>query len=371
MVEINPLLPESLSFFTPLSLNSISLYYSISTVYATSFNNSLRLFIELPLKGVDRQFTLYKALELPTRIGVSSYFMFIRPEHQYLAVSRDLSKFITMEQEDLSHCRGEEVRICNPRRPIQESPEQDCLYALFRGIDERAEALCTKFVIQNPKSVFYASRDTTQWVYSLAKPTKILVKCLTAVSRPVRMFHKIINETGIIHLDYQCMAMVDGNNLLPHFNAMSKISRSGEKFIIPAIYPILAPEFSTALNLSVANSEKTFKEITGLLNQTFNLNPRKEGVKMQHIYGLIKDLDERHSVEASYKFQFYTNYIMYAVVILAAVIIVIYKGHRLIKGWRIRVQGVVPEGGQQDGSEPLGHNVTTGGVGLVRQVQSV
>ena len=58
--QVSLQLPTGLSMLTGLTVEEMYVYYTISTVHAVATSKSIRLFIDIPLKAVDRYFELYQ-----------------------------------------------------------------------------------------------------------------------------------------------------------------------------------------------------------------------------------------------------------------------------------------------------------------------
>uniref|UniRef100_A0A6M2DZ33 Putative secreted protein n=1 Tax=Xenopsylla cheopis TaxID=163159 RepID=A0A6M2DZ33_XENCH len=164
--DIQKLLPSTLSFPQQLRKSTIYEFYDLISVRTATWGSSFRLFIELPLKTSQREFTVFRALPLPHFDNASKVYIYIKPENKYFAISDDRSKF--MELSDLNDCRGTRIRICAPHVPIQIPPGKT-------GHAKMIENTCMKYVARNFRSVWY--KGDNKWVYSLTKPVEIIIRC--------------------------------------------------------------------------------------------------------------------------------------------------------------------------------------------------
>jgi Baculovirus F protein len=196
-------------------------------------------------------------------------------------VSHDRRKFKVMDAGEWSLCQGSTIKLCNPRRQVQDYPERNCLYALFMGNMAAARGLCEYRVIRNPGSVFYSSRSNSHWVFSVASEKIINVQCLSqtmGVGADVTSIKKIIG-VGVIRLGRNCYAYAEGNIWLPHYNAATDMGDWSHAFLFPAVTTThWDMELPVVVNQSVAHSDPVWAEVDKLLDSTVGLQPKDAGI---------------------------------------------------------------------------------------------
>ena len=83
--QVSLQLPTGLSMLTGLTVEEMYVYYTISTVHAVATSKSIRLFIDIPLKAVDRYFELYQVHSLPFfHKGINRFVMIDEFLHTWL-----------------------------------------------------------------------------------------------------------------------------------------------------------------------------------------------------------------------------------------------------------------------------------------------
>jgi len=103
-------LPEGYELIAGTRAENIHLYYNLFTVTVLGFVHSVKTFIHIPLKTVDRHFTIYKLFVFPTRI--SDKFVKYSIEFPYFGLSDNQHDFILLTEADLSHCKTNGITLC-------------------------------------------------------------------------------------------------------------------------------------------------------------------------------------------------------------------------------------------------------------------
>ena len=97
-------LPSGMSMLTGLTGEDMYVYYTIATVHAVATSQSLRLFIDIPLKAADSYFELYQVHSLPIfHEGINRYVMVEEP-FSYIAVAENRQFFAVMTPHMLASC---------------------------------------------------------------------------------------------------------------------------------------------------------------------------------------------------------------------------------------------------------------------------
>ena len=97
-------LPSGMSMLTGLTGEDMYVYYTIATVRAVATSQSLRLFIDIPLKAADSYFELYQVHSLPIfHEGINRYVMVQEP-FSYITVAENRQFFAVMTPHMLASC---------------------------------------------------------------------------------------------------------------------------------------------------------------------------------------------------------------------------------------------------------------------------
>lgn len=106
-------------------------YYTIATVHAVATSNSIRLFVDIPLKAADRYFELYRVHSLPFFHKEIGKFIMIDEAFTYLAVAESRQFFALIPTYMLSRCTQDLYTVCPADMMLKSAGEPSCLTALF------------------------------------------------------------------------------------------------------------------------------------------------------------------------------------------------------------------------------------------------
>lgn len=67
-------MPITLQLVTPVLLENLHIFYDIGKASAYVIDHTIRLFIEIPLKSAEREFTIYKAIPIPIPIAQNNLY---------------------------------------------------------------------------------------------------------------------------------------------------------------------------------------------------------------------------------------------------------------------------------------------------------
>jgi hypothetical protein len=204
-------LPTGTSMLTGLTVEEVYVYYAVTNVHATATSQSIRLFIDIPLKAADRYFELYQAHSLPFFHNDLKKFVRIDEEFTYLAVAEDRQFFTTLTKEMLSECTTDCYTICPSNMVLRKSATDDYLIALFLGRTTIALKQCKRIIVEDFEPVWIRSPDAKYWVYSLKKPTRITRKCRPGDSPLAedKIIEQTVSGTGILPNTSTCYIFRD------------------------------------------------------------------------------------------------------------------------------------------------------------------
>jgi hypothetical protein len=86
--------------------------------------------IHVPLKTVDRHYTLYKLFVFPAQIS-DDMFVKYSIEFLYFGLSDNQHDFILFTEADLSHCKIIGIIVCSADVAVYSSPTLNCESSLF------------------------------------------------------------------------------------------------------------------------------------------------------------------------------------------------------------------------------------------------
>jgi hypothetical protein len=110
--QVSLQLPAGLTMLTGLTVEEMYVYYTVAEVHAVATSTSIRLFIDIPLKAVDRYFELYQVHSLPFFHKGIGKFIMIDEAFTYLAVAEDGQFFAMLTPHMLSKCTQHLYTVC-------------------------------------------------------------------------------------------------------------------------------------------------------------------------------------------------------------------------------------------------------------------
>ena len=243
LAEIATRIPEGTSMIAPPIIENAWIYYQISTVHACATPEGIRLFIDIPLKGNDRYFEVYRPYSLPYFQKNINAFVSIRvPEGTYLAISTDRQSYAVLTHEDLNKCQSGYYTICPADFVILDAQAKHCLIALYTGKDDVVQQKCQRTIEdKNFDPIWVRSAGTSFWIYSLSARTRVTKKCKahgpTVDFQPTTTLE--LAGTGVLNLSYNCFVYGPTFKLFPRSLGKSKFGIESHHIIIPAINHVL------------------------------------------------------------------------------------------------------------------------------------
>ena len=143
LMQIVRELPEGVSMLMKPTIENMYVYYQVADVHACAVPAGIRLFIDIPLKGNDRYFEVFRPYSLPYYDHEIKEFVSIRvPKGILLTVSENKQLFTLMTQDDLNQCKEGFFTICPADLVLMDRTAQHCLIALYLGNDEIVRKTC-------------------------------------------------------------------------------------------------------------------------------------------------------------------------------------------------------------------------------------
>ena len=104
-------LPEGYELITGTRAENIHLHYNLITVTVLGNVHSVKIVIHVPLKTVDRHFTIYKLFVFSTRISDNKFVKYCT-EFPYFGLSDNQHDFTLLTEAGLSHCKINGITVC-------------------------------------------------------------------------------------------------------------------------------------------------------------------------------------------------------------------------------------------------------------------
>ena len=216
--QVSLQLPAGLSILTGLTAEDVYVYYTIAKLHAVATSNSIRLFVDIPLKATDRYFELYQVHSSPffhERIGK---FVMTDEAFSHLAVADSRQIFALIPTNMLFKCTQDLYTVCPADMMLKTAGEPNCLTALFLGKTDIVLTKCKRLIINECfEPVWIRSPVSCYWIYSLSTPQRVTVQCQEIGSPPnsEKSLQLVLQGTGILLNSSSAMWMQKTLNSYP------------------------------------------------------------------------------------------------------------------------------------------------------------
>jgi hypothetical protein len=227
---------------TGLTVEKMSVYYTVCTVHAVVISTSIRLSIEIPLKAADRYFELYQVHPLPflhKKIGKN---VIIGEAFTYLAVSESRQFFTVMTSHMLSKCTQVLYTVCPSDLVLKAAGEQNCLIALFLEKMDNKLTKCKRFVLnESLETVWIRSPDFSYRIYRLSAPQEVTVQCqeLGSPQNQKSSYQITLGGTGVLPNSSSCYIHAENFKLLHRSIGKTTVTLIKAHVVLPNIGNIL------------------------------------------------------------------------------------------------------------------------------------
>lgn len=166
--NVQTFMPTTLQLITPVLLENLHIFYDIGKASAYIIDHTIRLFIEIPLKSSEREFTIYKAIPIPIPIAQNNLRMKMKTDAIYLALSKNQNLHFEMNIDDYEACRGQFIKICPYNAPIYRRHNiNTCLYANYEGDHEKIKENCEIILSKRNKAEWIKIDNGETWVHDI------------------------------------------------------------------------------------------------------------------------------------------------------------------------------------------------------------
>ncbi|XP_060868583.1 uncharacterized protein LOC132943565 [Metopolophium dirhodum] len=208
LTQIKLTLPINVNL--PMGTNPNEIYeLSKITKMAVFYKESQIVFvIKLPLV-TELELTLFRILPIPQPVetminGIKNknHSIVLKPEFQYVAITKNREQYTTFTETQLLHCTETEIfTICPEFSPVVHSNNKNpCEIALFKNPDVLPET-CETGVLVLSKDIFYKLKHANTWIYT-TKGETFTIACRENAEPYITKLRK----QGLIWLSSKCRA---------------------------------------------------------------------------------------------------------------------------------------------------------------------
>lgn len=231
-------LPEGLSLIISPEISLVHLYYSLCKAYAVGYNSGIRVIFEIPLKSVNRHFSVFKIISLPVFERELQRYVELSDIGEYIAVSEDQQRHLVITGEFLRRCTTGRSAVCPPDLPVHLKPGNTCEAALFREQEGAVPATCNrKIYLGAVEAQLYRVATKGSWVFSTSNKITITLEC---PSQPQPVVLSILGA-GVITRSAGCHVHASDFVLYPVTKGYMQFDGQTE-FRIPPMPSMLSPE---------------------------------------------------------------------------------------------------------------------------------
>jgi len=190
---------------------------------------------------------LFKIILIPHKFDLH-HSIILKPEFQYVGITRNRKQFTTFTETQLLSCTETEIfNICPEFQPVQhESGMQPCEVSLFKNPDE-LPSNCEAGIIVITKNIYHKLKYANTWIYTTTSDTLTI----TCQGEQEPYIVKLQNQ-GLINLKQECRAYANDIVLNPtrevkskyYVNFIPKLGIGSLTLRIPQLEAIKIPKYT-------------------------------------------------------------------------------------------------------------------------------
>jgi len=244
---------------------NIHLYYNLITVTVLGNVHSVKIVIHVPLKTVDRLFTIYKLFVFPTRISDNKFVKYAI-EFPYFGLSVDQHVFIFLTEADLSHCKTNGITVCPANVAIYNSQTLNRESTLFFQ-SVANQHMCRRSLHLNHQTPTLRRHKTT-WLYHLPESSHITLR--RYVNTQWITYTETLSGNGIITNATRCSVSTTQMHTLSELHKTSEATLHTLHLYVPEKISIVTDHEKQIL---VKLSPKLIQQLDGV-NSRVMATPR-------------------------------------------------------------------------------------------------
>jgi len=163
---------ENYELIAGTKLDNIHLFYDLIKVTAVGIAHSIKLILEVPLKKESQRFTLFRIVELPTRV-LNDTFTLYQLEYNYFGLShRD---YILMTAADVQKCDTGSITLCPADRAVCDIRSITCEPKLYFQTTIK-DGPCKRSLMLHYETPTLL-RHGEVWIYHFPSQRQVTIRC--------------------------------------------------------------------------------------------------------------------------------------------------------------------------------------------------
>jgi hypothetical protein len=155
--------------------------FIVSIGLLNRYAHGIQLEISVPLKTAAELFTLYKTVDLPSRLSNDTFITY-QLDYYYFGLAVDQRDYTLLAKAHLQRCTTGSVTICPAKVPSYHSQVLTCEASLFFQ-NSNSFKLCRKNLLlhyQTPTLLHHGSK----WAYHFPEPRQVTIRCPRKMAGP-------------------------------------------------------------------------------------------------------------------------------------------------------------------------------------------
>jgi hypothetical protein len=207
--EVKMTLPAGSSLPVDIRAESLTELLRVAELSVFIQDDHLVYVIEIPLV-LNAEYNVYRSIPFPIQLN-SDTLVLISPDVDYLAISADNEKFLTITTENLRKCKTLQTgKLCNRNEPTHlRLDSQLCEVSLLTS-HQTLPNTCNLKVIKSYKPIWHTLSETNSWLYA-TPPNSGIITC----SHTAETFKIELVGIGRLTLSHRCELHIDHSVFTP------------------------------------------------------------------------------------------------------------------------------------------------------------
>jgi len=221
-------LPEGYELIVGTKTDKIYMYYELVQVSVIGDAHSIKLFINVPLRTANSQFTLYKVVALPTRVAETKFVAY-SIEYSYFGLESNRHDYVLLKETDLLNCVTSKVTVCPANMAVYSAKTLTCLASIYFQTPNH-NSLCRRHLLLNHRTPTLQKHQSL-WLYYFPEPRQATLRCLK--NNTWTTHTEVLSEAGVILNATTCSIATEDIRTFPELHGSTQTSLEAPHFYIP------------------------------------------------------------------------------------------------------------------------------------------